>query len=241
MSTLFVSDLHLEADRPDIGNQFIEFLRTEAMEADDLYILGDLFEAWVGDDDPNTHYAKIKMAIRKVVDKGVPVYFMHGNRDFMIGRQFANETGVEILKDPYPVDMYGQKALLSHGDALCTDDTQYQRVRLMTRNPDWQASILAKPLKERLRIAEEARRQSLERTLNLSMDIMDVNQDEVRRVIKEHGVDVLLHGHTHRPGIHSIDLGKSKAQRIVLGDWYKQGSVLRWDLRGPKLREMPRP
>jgi UDP-2,3-diacylglucosamine hydrolase len=241
MSTLFVSDLHLEADRPDIGNQFIEFLRTEAMEADDLYILGDLFEAWVGDDDPNTHYAKIKMAIRKVVDKGVPVYFMHGNRDFMIGRQFANETGVEILKDPYPVDMYGQKALLSHGDALCTDDTQYQRVRLMTRNPDWQASILAKPLKERLRIAEEARRQSLERTLNMSMDIMDVNQDEVRRVIKEHGVDVLLHGHTHRPGIHSIDLGKRKAQRIVLGDWYKQGSVLRWDLRGPKLREMPRP
>jgi UDP-2,3-diacylglucosamine hydrolase len=241
MSTLFVSDLHLEADRPDIGNQFIEFLKTEAMEADDLYILGDLFEAWVGDDDPNTHYAKIKMAIRKVVDKGVPVYFMHGNRDFMIGRQFANETGVEILKDPYPVDMYGQKALLSHGDALCTDDTQYQRVRLMTRNPDWQASILAKPLKERLRIAEEARRQSLERTLNLSMDIMDVNQDEVRRVIKEHGVDVLLHGHTHRPGIHSIDLGKRKAQRIVLGDWYKQGSVLRWDLRGPKLREMPRP
>jgi UDP-2,3-diacylglucosamine hydrolase len=241
MSTLFVSDLHLEAERPDIGNQFIEFLKTEAMEADDLYILGDLFEAWVGDDDPNTHYAKIKMAIRKVVDKGVPVYFMHGNRDFMIGRQFANETGVQILKDPYPVDMYGQKALLSHGDALCTDDTQYQRVRLMTRNPDWQASILAKPLKERLRIAEEARRQSLERTLNMTMDIMDVNQDEVRRVIKEHGVDVLLHGHTHRPGIHSIDLGNRKAKRIVLGDWYRQGSVLRWDLRGPKLREMSRP
>ncbi|MDA0705265.1 MAG: UDP-2,3-diacylglucosamine diphosphatase [Proteobacteria bacterium] len=241
MSTLFISDLHLEAERPDIGNQFIEFLKTEAMEADDLYILGDLFEAWVGDDDPNTHYAKIKMAIRKVVDKGVPVYFMHGNRDFMIGRRFTNETGVVILTDPYPVDMYGQKALLSHGDVLCTDDAQYQRVRLMTRDPDWQASILAKPLKERLRIAEEARRQSLERTLNMTMNIMDVNQDAVRRVITEHGVDVLLHGHTHRPGIHSIDLGNRKAQRIVLGDWYRQGSVLRWDLRGPKLREMPRP
>ena len=240
MSTLFVSDLHLEAERPDIGNQFIEFLKNEAMEADELYILGDLFEAWVGDDDPNTHYAKIKMAIRKVVDKGVPVYFMHGNRDFMIGRRFANETGVEILNDPYPVDMYGQKALLSHGDALCTDDTQYQRVRVMTRNPDWQASILAKPLKERLRIAAEARRQSLERTLNLSMDIMDVNQDEVRRVITTHGVDVLLHGHTHRPDIHTIDLGNRKAKRIVLGDWYTQGSVLRWDLQGPKLRELPR-
>ncbi|MGI9200103.1 MAG: UDP-2,3-diacylglucosamine diphosphatase [Woeseiaceae bacterium] len=240
MTTLFISDLHLEADRPDIGDQFINFLKTDVMEAEDLYILGDLFEAWVGDDDPNTHYSKIKMAIRKVVDKGIPVYFMHGNRDFMIGRQFANETGVEILQDPYPVTMYGQKTLLSHGDAMCTDDTQYQRVRLMTRNPDWQASMLAKPLKERLRIAEEARRQSLERTINMSLDIMDVNQGEVERVIKEYGVDVLLHGHTHRPDIHTVDLGNRKAKRIVLGDWYTQGSVLRWDLRGPKLQEMPR-
>lgn len=240
MSTLFVSDLHLEADRPDIGDQFVQFLKTEAMDADDVYILGDLFEAWVGDDDPNSHYATIKMAIRKVVDKAIPVYFMHGNRDFMIGRQFANETGVEILKDPYPVAMYGQKTLLSHGDALCTDDVQYQRVRRMTRDPDWQASMLAKPLKERLRIAEEARRQSLEQTLNLSMNIMDVNQDEVKRVIRKHRVDVLLHGHTHRPGIHTIDLGNRKAKRIVLGDWHKHGSVLRWDLQGPKLQEMPR-
>ena len=240
MTTLFISDLHLEADRPDIGDQFINFLKTDVMEADDLYILGDLFEAWVGDDDPNTHYAKIKMAIRKVVDKGIPVYFMHGNRDFMIGRQFANETGVEILKDPYPVTMYGQKTLLSHGDAMCTDDVQYQRVRLMTRNPDWQASMLAKPLKERLRIAAEARRQSLEQTINMSLDIMDVNQNEVERVIKEYGVDVLLHGHTHRPDVHTIDLGNRKAKRIVLGDWYTQGSVVRWDLRGPRLQEMPR-
>jgi UDP-2,3-diacylglucosamine hydrolase len=240
MTTLFISDLHLEADRPDIGDQFINFLKTDVMEADDLYILGDLFEAWVGDDDPNTHYSKIKMAIRKVVDKGIPVYFMHGNRDFMIGRQFANETGVEILKDPYPVTMYGQKTLLSHGDAMCTDDVQYQRVRLMTRNPDWQASMLAKPLKERLRIAAEARRQSLEQTINMSLDIMDVNQGEVERVIKEYGVDILLHGHTHRPDIHTVDLGNRKAKRIVLGDWYTQGSVVRWDLRGPKLQAMPR-
>jgi len=240
MTTLFISDLHLEADRPDIGDQFINFLKTDVMEAEDLYILGDLFEAWVGDDDPNTHYAKIKMAIRKVVDKGIPVYFMHGNRDFMIGRQFANETGVEILQDPYPVTMYGQKTLLSHGDAMCTDDVQYQRVRVMTRNPDWQASMLVKPLKERLRIAAEARRQSLEQTINMSLDIMDVNQAEVERVIKEYGVDVLLHGHTHRPDVHTIDLGNRKAKRIVLGDWYTQGSVVRWDLRGPRLQEMPR-
>jgi len=240
MSTLFVSDLHLEAERPDIASQFLKFLETEASEADDLYILGDLFEAWVGDDDPNTHYFTIKRALRKLVDGGIPVYFMHGNRDFMIGRGFANETGVEILKDPYRVNMYGQKALLSHGDVLCTDDVQYQRVRKMTRDPDWQATILARPLKDRLRMAEEARRQSLEQTLNLSMEIMDVNQDAVRKVIQEFKVDVLLHGHTHRPAIHEVDLGNRKAKRIVLGDWYTQGSVVRWDSRGPKLEAMRR-
>ena len=169
MTTLFISDLHLEAERPDIGEQFIRFLQTDATEAEALYILGDLFEAWVGDDDPNAYYAIIKLAMRKLADSGIPVYFMHGNRDFMIGTKFANETGVKILKDPYPVRMYGQKALLCHGDAMCTDDVQYQRVRSMTRDPVWQASMLTKPLKERLRIAEEARRQSLEQTLNLSM------------------------------------------------------------------------
>lgn len=240
MTTLFVSDLHLEAERPDIGEQFLEFLKTEASEAEALYILGDLFEAWVGDDDPNTHYFKIKRALRKLADNGIPVYFMHGNRDFMIGKAFANETGVKILPDPYRVDMYGERALLSHGDVLCTDDVQYQRVRKMTRDPDWQASMLAKPLKERLRIAEEARRQSLEQTLNLNMNIMDVNQEAVKNIIIKYGVDILLHGHTHRPDIHTIDLGGRKAKRIVLGDWYTQGSVLRWNMRGPKLEVLTR-
>ena len=240
MTTLFISDLHLEAERPDIGRQFLEFLKTDASEAEALYILGDLFEAWVGDDDPNAHYFNIKRALRKLSDNGIPVYFMHGNRDFMIGKGFANETGVTILPDPCKVDLYGQKALLSHGDALCTDDVQYQRVRKMTRDPDWQASMLAKPLKERLRIAEEARRQSLEQTLNLSMNIMDVNADAVKNVIIKHGVDILLHGHTHRPDVHTVDLGGRKAKRIVLGDWYMQGSVVRWNMRGPKLEVLPR-
>jgi len=240
MTTLFISDLHLEAERPDIAEQFLKFLETDASEADDLYILGDLFEAWVGDDDPNTHYFTIKRALRKLSDSGIPVYFMHGNRDFMIGRGFANETGVEILRDPHKVVMYGRQVLLSHGDALCTDDVQYQRVRKMTRDPDWQATILARPLKDRLRMAEEARRQSLEQTLNLSMEIMDVNQNAVKTVIKSFKVDVLLHGHTHRPAIHDVDLGNRKAKRIVLGDWYTQGSMVRWDSRGPKLEEMPR-
>ena len=240
MTTLFISDLHLEADRPDIGKQFLQFLETDAKEADDLYILGDLFEAWVGDDDPNTHYFTIKRALRKLTDGGVPVYFMHGNRDFMIGKGFANETGIKILDDPCKVTMYGRQTLLSHGDALCLDDVQYQRVRKMVRDPQWQAAMLAKPLKERLRIAQEARRQSLEQTINMSLEIMDVNQDEVKRVIQQHNVDVLLHGHTHRPDIHTVDLGNRTAKRIVLGDWYTQGSVVRWDSRGPKLEALPR-
>ncbi|MDH3752128.1 MAG: UDP-2,3-diacylglucosamine diphosphatase, partial [Gammaproteobacteria bacterium] len=212
MTTLFISDLHLEADRPDIGEQFLKFLKTDASEADDLYILGDLFEAWVGDDDPNTHYFTIKRALRKLVDGGIPVYFMHGNRDFMIGGGFANETGVKILKDPCKVSMYGQKVLLSHGDKLCTDDVQYQKIRKMTRDPEWQATMRAKPLKDRLRMAAEARRQSLEQTLNLSMNIMDVNQKAVAEVIRKNNVDVLLHGHTHRPGVHTVDLGNRKAK-----------------------------
>jgi UDP-2,3-diacylglucosamine hydrolase len=240
MATLFISDLHLEAERPDIAKQFLEFMEKEARECEELYILGDLFEAWVGDDDPNTHYFTIKRALRKLVDRGVPVYFMHGNRDFMVGREFSNETGVKILADPYRVDMYGRKVLLSHGDLLCTDDIQYQKVRKMTRDPEWQAKMRAKPLKERLRIAAEARRQSLEQTINMSLEIMDVNQQAVEKMIREHNVDVLLHGHTHRPAVHTVDLGNRKAQRIVLGDWYRQGSVVRWDSRGPRLESMPR-
>ncbi len=240
MTTLFISDLHLEAERPDIGDQFLRFLQKEASEADDLYILGDLFEAWVGDDDPNTHYFSIKRALRELTDGGIPVYFMHGNRDFMVGSRFANETGVKILSEAHKVTMYGEQTLLMHGDLLCLDDVQYQRIRAMVRNPDWQAAMRAKPLKDRLRMAEEARRQSLEQTLNLSMQIMDVNQEEVVRVIQEHNVDVLLHGHTHRPGIHTVQVGHRRTRRIVLGDWYTQGSVLRWDSRGPKLEEMPR-
>ena len=156
------------------------------------------------------------------------------------GTGFANETGVKILEDPYKITMYGQQTLLSHGDILCIDDVQYQRVRKMVRDPNWQASMLAKPLKERLRIAQEARRQSLEQTINKSLEIMDVNQDEVKRVIREHNVDILLHGHTHRPDVHTVDLGNRKAKRIVLGDWYEQGSVVRWDSRGPKLEALPR-
>ena len=241
MTTLFISDLHLEGDRPEIGQQFVDFLDGEARAADALYILGDLFESWVGDDDPNPHYADMKAAIRALSDTGVPVYFMHGNRDFMIGDQFAEETGVKILPDPSPVTLYGNRVLLSHGDALCTDDAEYQRVRQMTRNPEWQAMMRAKPLAERLAFAADARAKSQQRNATLAEDIMDVNQQAVVATIAAHDVDILLHGHTHRPAIHTVEVDRGERKRIVLGDWYEQGSVLRWDENGYSLDEMPRP
>jgi len=240
VTVLFISDLHLEAGTPEIGEQFLGFLDGEAAGADALYILGDLFESWVGDDDPNPHYSTIKAAIRRLVDGGVPVFFMHGNRDFMIGEEFSKETGVTLLDDPEPIDLYGEKVLLSHGDALCIDDVQYQQVRLMTRNPDWQAMMRAKPLEERLALAAAARQESKEYLESVGDDIMDVNQDAVIGTFRKRGVDILLHGHTHRPAVHDIDLGDRHVKRIVLGDWYEQGSVVRWDENGPKLEVLPR-
>ena len=240
MTTLLISDLHLEAARPEIGEQFLAFLQGEARSADALYILGDLFEAWLGDDDPNPYYATMKAAIRQLTDAGVPVYFMHGNRDFMIGDDFATETGVTLLEDPTIVDLHGHDVLLSHGDALCTDDVAYQQVRTMTRNPEWQAMMRAKSIEERIAFAVEARKQSMARGESASDEIMDVNDDAVKALILEHGVDTLLHGHTHRPAVHDVQLDDGLATRIVLGDWYEQGSVVRWDADGPRLEEMPR-
>ena len=240
MPTLFISDLHLEAGRPEIGVQFLAFLSGEARDADTLYILGDLFEVWLGDDDPNPYYAGMKAAIRELVDSGIPVFFMHGNRDFMIGDEFATETGVTILQDPELIDLHGEKVLLSHGDALCTDDVEYQRFRAMTRNPEWQAMMLAKTIQERIAHALEARQGSMEHSESLDDEITDVNQGAVEALIRKHGVDILLHGHTHRPAIHEVRLGDRTATRIVLGDWFEQGSIVRWDENGPRLETMPR-
>jgi len=240
MTTLFISDLHLEAARPDIGEQFQEFLAGEAGGADALYILGDLFESWIGDDDPNAHYATMKREIRALVDAGVPVFFMHGNRDFMIGATFANETGVTILPDPQVIDLYGERVLISHGDAYCTDDLQYQQIRTMTRNAGWQAMMLDKPLVERQAIAAAARAESIQHGKNISDDISDVNDDAICETLTDHQVWTMLHGHTHRPAVHKFRIGEQDATRIVLGDWYEHGSVVRWDERGPALEEMER-
>jgi len=240
MTTLFISDLHLEANRPEMGDQFQDFLARDARDAEALYILGDLFEAWLGDDDPNPYYAGIKQSIVAFTRTGIPSYFMHGNRDFMIGSDFAAETGLQLLADPVVVDLYGQPVLLSHGDALCTDDEQYQHVRAMTRNPDWQAMMRAKSIEERIAFAVQARKDSMARGESLTDEIMDVNQGAVEAALREHGVDTMLHGHTHRPAVHDFDLDGHPATRIVLGDWYEQGSLVRWDADGPRLELMPR-
>lgn len=240
MTTLFVSDLHLDADRPEIGEQFLGFLAGEARQAESLYILGDLFETWVGDDDPNPHFAVIKIALRELVDSGVPVFFMHGNRDFVVGAKFAAETGIELLDDPTSIEMYGQQVLLSHGDVFCTDDIEYQEARVVFRDPQWQAMMLAKPLQERLAFAAQTRQKSREHGERSNEQIMDVNQGAIIDVFEKHGVEILLHGHTHRPAIHNVDLGARTATRIVLGDWYEQGSVVRWDADGPRLEAMSR-
>ncbi len=240
MATLFISDLHLEAARPEIGEQFLAFLEGPARAADALYILGDLFESWIGDDDPNPYYAHMKTALRALSDSGVPVFFMHGNRDFMIGDQFAEETGVTLLADPSLVELHGERLLLSHGDAMCTDDVEYQQVRAMTRNPEWQAMMMAKSVDERIAFAMAAREQSQARYNSIDEEITDVNQDAVEATIREHGCDILLHGHTHRPAVHPFHVDDRPVHRIVLGDWYEQGSMVEWDKDGPRLEELPR-
>ena len=240
MATLFISDLHLEPARPEIGEQFLAFLAGPARATDALYILGDLFEAWIGDDDPNPYYAQMRSAIRDLSDSGVPVFFMHGNRDFMIGEQFAAEAGVTLLDDPHPIELHGENVLLSHGDALCTDDVEYQKVRAMTRNPDWQAMMLSKSIEERVAFAAQAREQSLARGESMTEEIADVNQEAVEQAIRDSGVDILLHGHTHRPAVHPFHVDGRPVHRIVLGDWYEQGSMVEWDEDGPRLEELPR-
>jgi UDP-2,3-diacylglucosamine hydrolase len=240
MATLFISDLHLEAERPEIGVQFLAFLQGRARDADALYILGDLFESWIGDDDPSPYYAVIKTAVRELGNAGVPVFFMHGNRDFAIGEHFAAETGVTMLPDPHPLELYGANVLLSHGDALCTDDVEYQQVRAMTRNPEWLAMMLSKSIEERQAFTMQARQQSMERNKSLQEEITDVNQDAVEQAIRESGADILLHGHTHRPAVHPFHVDERPVHRIVLGDWYEQGSMVEWDKDGPRLEELPR-
>lgn len=226
MSTLFISDLHLSAERPAITGLFINFLNTQARQARALYILGDLFEAWLGDDLVLPEYQQAIGAIKQLTDSGVPVYIMYGNRDFLMRDSFEKMTGAMLLADECIIDLYGTPTLLLHGDTLCTDDVKYQQFRQMVRNPQWQDELLAKSPEERLALAKHYREMSQAETADKENEIMDVNQAAVETVMHDLNITQLIHGHTHRPGTHTFDLHGQEVKRIVLGDWFASGNVL---------------
>lgn len=243
MATLFISDLHLDGAHPEITDQFLRFLDAEGKRAEALYILGDLFEAWIGDDDPDPDKRRAIRALRETTAAGVKCYLIHGNRDFLIGNRFCEETGVQLLEDGTIVDLYGRRVLLMHGDSLCIDDAAYQRLRRIVRNPLVQFTMRRLSLKQRQKLAARMRAGSkahIESMESAAPKIMDVNANEVLATFSHYGVDCIVHGHTHRPAIHTVTLNGATATRIVLGDWYEQGSVLRWDERGYALEALPR-
>jgi UDP-2,3-diacylglucosamine hydrolase len=227
MTTLFISDLHLDDRRPETTALLQTFLHNEAVNADALYILGDLFEFWLGDDVPSKCSTEVATALSALNNKGVPCYFIHGNRDFLLQKDYALSAGLTLLPEQYVADLYGEQVLLMHGDSLCTDDIPYQQFRKMVRNPHWQEALLAKTPQERLQIALQARDASAEHKGHIEMNITDVNPGQVRATFEQHDVLRMIHGHTHRPATHNLEINGQAAQRIVLGDWYTQASVLR--------------
>jgi UDP-2,3-diacylglucosamine hydrolase len=233
---LFISDLHLDAERPAITELFGRFLEDEARGADALYILGDLFEAWVGDDDPSEVGALVADRLAALDRAGTPTYFIRGNRDFLLGDDYARRARMRILPDPAVVMLEGAPAILMHGDTLCTDDKAYQAFRAQTRDPKWQAQFLSQPLQARIAFAQQARaasqaHQSGLKQKGLMEAITDVAPMAVEATLSRFGIPRLIHGHTHRPKVHS----ERNGTRIVLGDWYEQGSVLRVDRDGAHL------
>lgn len=227
MATLFIADLHLQTEEPAITAGFLRFLRGEARQADALYILGDLFEAWIGDDDPNPLHREIASAIKSLVNAGVPCYFIHGNRDFLLGKRFARESGMQLLAEEKVLDLYGRRVLIMHGDTLCTDDPGYLAFRRKVHTPWIQRLFLTLPLFIRSRIAQKMRAGSQAANSSKSMDIMDVNPQAVVDVMEKHHVQWLIHGHTHRPDVHTLHANGDTAYRVVLGAWHSHGSMVK--------------
>ncbi len=221
---LFISDCHLDPARPEVTAALASFLEQRAADAARLYILGDLFEAWLGDDDPAPELAGTVGALRRLAATR-PVYFLAGNRDFLLGEAFAADTGIRLLHESEHIELGGHQALLLHGDTLCTDDHDYQAFRAQVRSADWQTAFLAKPLAERQQIAAALRSDSVDAMAQKPSEIMDVNPDAVLNCFETSGVDTIIHGHTHRPARHRYAQGR---QRIVLGDWNPGPSYLSW-------------
>lgn len=234
--TLFIADLHLCQEEPAITAGFLHFLQGEAQQCDALYILGDLFEAWIGDDDPNPLHQQIAAALHALP---VPTYFIHGNRDFLLGKRFAHASGMTLLPEEQVLTCYGQRVLIMHGDTLCTDDAGYQRFRAKVHQRWLQRLFLALPLRLRMRIAARMRADSKQANQHKSLAIMDVNAQAVSEAMARHQTPLLIHGHTHRPAIHQFDLQGTPAQRAVLGAWHEKGSMIQLDATGVRLIEFP--
>jgi UDP-2,3-diacylglucosamine hydrolase len=232
MSTLFLSDLHLDPDRPAITALLLAFLAGEARGADALHVLGDLFEAWVGDDDDGELAAIVGDAFRALHDAGVPITFIRGNRDFLLGQDYADRAGMTLRPDPCVIPLYGEPTLILHGDLLCSDDHAYLAFRRQVRDPAWQATFLAQPLAQRRAFAQKARAASQATQQQQSLEIGDATGGAVSEMFARFGIRRMIHGHTHRPRIHAHRVGERDCERIVLGDWYEQGSVLRVERDG---------
>ena len=236
MSALFISDLHLTEERPAANEQFIEFLEGPARSARALYILGDLFEYWIGDDDLDDPFNAVMAGLlARLTAGGVALYLMHGNRDFLLGERFCAMSGARLLADPSVHDIDGVRTLLVHGDTLCSDDVDYQNWRHTARSPEWQQQFLAKPRAERRAMVRGLRDKSKAVIQEKPADIMDVNADAVAQALRAHAAPRLVHGHTHRPGRHALTLDGRPAERWVLPDWYGSGGYLEIGRRGPRL------
>lgn len=233
---LFISDLHIALDKPEITRRFIDFLKQRANRASALYILGDLFDAWIGDDDFTPPGQTLRAQLNALTASGTQVYLQTGNRDFLLGERFSRDTGVRLLGDYAVIDLFGEPTLLTHGDLLCTDDLPYQEFRKLSRTGEWQRSVLSKPLWLRLLAARWYRLRSFWHKRKKSAEIMDVNQETVMKVMQEHGCFRLIHGHTHRPALHQFELLGRTAKRFVLADWKKDAAeVLCWGQDGYKI------
>lgn len=240
MASLFASDLHLDSDAPWAIDAFVSFLRGAARSAESLYLLGDIFEVWVGDDDTNPDNVRICEALRELTTSGVETFAIHGNRDFLLGEQFCRQTGVKLLPDPVVVDLHGVRTLLSHGDVFCTDDTSYQQLRSIVRQPRWQRRFLSLPLETRRTLANAARAGSKAHTQRTIPTIMDVNPDAVTRALRATGARRLIHGHTHRPAIHPGLLDGVETERVVLAPWYEAASCISVGVDGVREVSLPR-
>lgn len=230
MTVYFISDLHLTPQRPQTTEQYFIFLDTLAAGTGAVYILGDLFEFWIGDDAAEaTGQSGVLAAMKRVTDRGIPIFFIHGNRDFLVGRDFEQATGCKILPDPSQIKLDESRVMLMHGDSMCSDDIEHQQFRKIVNDPAWQREFLQMPAEKRMELAMDARSHSSLHKSMTSMEIMDVNPDTVAHEMAIHNTDFLIHGHTHRPGIHQVEVNSMQSTRIVLGDWYSQSSVLRYE------------